>query len=132
MNVQLLISAALDARENAYAPYSNFFVGAALETANGKIYTGCNIESASFSGTICAERVALTKAVSDGETEFVALAVVGGGEEGVRELCAPCGVCRQMLAEFCRDDMPVFLAIDLDNYEETTLGELLPRAFRSF
>ena len=132
MNAELLISAALDARENAYAPYSNFFVGAAIESADGRIYTGCNIESASFSGTICAERVALTKAVSDGVTEFAALAVVGGGEEGVCELCAPCGICRQMLAEFCPDDMKVILAIDLDNYEETTLGELLPKAFRGF
>ena len=132
MNAELLISAALDARENAYAPYSNFFVGAALETEDGKIYTGCNIESASFSGTICAERVALTKAVSDGEMRFSALAVVGGGEEGVCEPCAPCGICRQMLSEFCGDDMPVILAVDLDNYEITTLGELLPRAFRSF
>ena len=132
MNREILISAALDARENAYAPYSNFFVGAALETKDGKIYTGCNIESASFSGTVCAERVAFTKAVSDGETEFSAIAIVGGGEDGIVELCAPCGICRQMLAEFCPDSMPVILAIDLDNYEETTLGELLPRAFRSF
>ncbi len=132
MNIPLLISAALDARENAYAPYSNFFVGAALETADGKIYTGCNIESASFSGTVCAERVALFKAVSEGETKFSAIAVVGGGEDGTNDYCAPCGICRQVLSEFCDDDMIVILARELDDYEETTLGELLPRAFRSF
>ena len=132
MNAEILISAALDARENAYAPYSGFFVGAAIETEDGKIYTGCNIESASFSGTICAERVALTKAVSEGETKFSAIAIVGGGEDGITDYCAPCGICRQLLAEFCDDDMTVILARDLDDYEITTLGELLPRAFRAF
>ena len=132
MNAEILISAALDARENAYAPYSNFFVGAAIETEDGRIYTGCNIESASFSGTICAERVALTKAVSEGVTKFSAIAIVGGGEDGIDGYCAPCGICRQLLAEFCDDDMVVILARDLDDYEVTTLGELLPRAFRAF
>lgn len=132
MNAEILISAALDARENAYAPYSNFFVGAAIETEDGRIYTGCNIESASFSGTICAERVALTKAVSEGVTKFSAIAIVGGGEDGITDYCAPCGICRQLLAEFCDDDMTVILARDLDDYEITTLGELLPRAFRAF
>ena len=130
MNAELLISAALDARENAYAPYSDFFVGAALETADGKIYTGCNLESASFSGTVCAERVALFKAVSEGETEFSALAVAGGGEGGVEDYCTPCGICLQVLSEFCPDSLTVILAKDLDDYEVVTLGDLLPRAFR--
>lgn len=130
MNAELLISAALDARENAYAPYSGFFVGAALETADGKIYTGCNIESSSFSGTVCAERVALFKAVSEGETGFCALAVAGGGESGVADYCVPCGICLQVLCEFCPDSLTVILAKDLDDYEITTLGALLPRAFR--
>ena len=130
MNAELLISAALDARENAYAPYSDFFVGAAIETSDGKIYTGCNIESASFSGTVCAERVALFKAVSEGETEFCAIAVVGGGENGVVDYCVPCGICLQVLSEFCPDSLTVIIAKDLDDYETTTLGALLPKAFR--
>ena len=121
-----LIQAALEARENAYAPHSGFAVGAAVLTDNGTIYTGCNVENAAFGETCCAERVAIFKAVSDGERYFSAIAVVGAqkGEEPSTP-CPPCGSCRQVMAEFCSDDLTV-LSTDL----ETTLGDLLPQAFR--
>lgn len=119
-----LIEAARDVRERAYAPYSNFKVGAALRTRNGKIYTGCNVESASYGLTVCAERVAIWKAVSEGETEFVEIAVVAGTEE----LTPPCGVCRQIIWEFCHD-IPVILANPKGKTEKVQMSELLPRAF---
>lgn len=128
--IQDLIEKAFKAREAAYVPYSNFGVGAALLTENGKVYTGCNIENASFSPTICAERVALFKAVSEGVRGFRAIAVVGG-KVGQTEFdfCPPCGVCRQALSEFCAGSFEVITAKSKDEYRVTPLAELLPQSF---
>ena len=104
-----LIQCAVEARKKSYSPYSNFKVGAALLTKNGKVYTGCNVENAAYTPTNCAERTAVFKAVSEGETEFAAIAIVGGKGEEPSEFCAPCGVCRQVLAEFCDDDFRLIL-----------------------
>lgn len=125
-----LLSMAVDARKRAYAPYSHFAVGAALMTADGTVFTGCNIENASFGATVCAERTALSKAVSEGHTDFVALAIVGrkGGSTSA-PICAPCGICRQVLSEFCKKDFPILMSGDGESYQKTTLGELLPFAF---
>lgn len=120
-----LIEAAVAARNNAYAPYSGFGVGAALLTAKGNIYCGCNIENAAFSPTLCAERAAIAAAVCNGERDFLLLAIVGGSDD----YCYPCGVCRQWLAEFCDEDFPVIIARDTDNYRLMKLSELLPYAF---
>ena len=119
-----LIEAAKRVRENAFAPYSNFKVGAAIATKSGKIFTGCNIENASYGLTICAERVAIFKAISEGETEFTQIAVVAD----TPELTPPCGACRQIIWEFC-GDVPVIFA-NLEGVTETVqMKELLPRAF---
>ncbi len=123
-----LMEAAVMARQNAYAPYSNHAVGAALLTTDGRIYTGCNIENAGYSATNCAERTAIFKAVSEGGRDFAAIAVVGGLGESLSPLCAPCGVCRQVLVEFCRLDMPVILGTP-EHLQVCALGELLPFAF---
>lgn len=120
-----LINAAIAARERAYAPYSKFRVGAAILTRDGRYYTGCNIENASYSLTCCAERVALFKAVSEGERNFEAVAVTAGTEE----YCTPCGACRQALAEF-GVDIKVFMANKKGDYLVQTLSELLPSAFK--
>lgn len=119
-----LITAAKSVRENAYAPYSKFRVGAAVRTKDGKIFTGCNVESASFGLTVCAERVAIWKAVSEGETDLTEIAIVADTEM----LTPPCGVCRQIIWEFC-GDVPVTIANC--NGESEVLGskDLLPRAF---
>lgn len=119
-----LIEAARDVREKAYAPYSNFKVGAAVRTKAGKIYTGCNVESASYGLTVCAERVAIWKAVSEGEKQFTEIAVVAD----TSELTPPCGVCRQIIWEFC-GDIPVIFANLKDDSEIVKMSELLPRAF---
>ncbi|MGB7068853.1 MAG: cytidine deaminase [Pyrinomonadaceae bacterium] len=121
-----LIDAANDVRENAYAPYSNFRVGAAVETDDGTIYTGCNVESASYGLTVCAERVAIWKGISRGEKKFGRIAVVVDTEE----LTPPCGVCRQIIWEFC-GDVPVILANLHGKTETLMMSELLPRAFDS-
>ena len=118
-----LIKLAEKARETAYAPYSGFFVGAALLCADGSVYTGCNVENASFSPTCCAERVAIFKAISDGKRDFEAIAVVGGKDD-TQQACYPCGVCRQVMSEFCGTD---FKIITTDS--ETALSELLPKSF---
>lgn len=125
-----LINEAIKARDYAYIPYSNFAVGAALLTESGKIYSGCNIENASFTPTNCAERTAVFKAVSEGERNFVAIAVVGGkyGEK-VSEYITPCGVCRQVLAEFCSKDFIIISAKNENDYREYTLNELFPGSF---
>ena len=119
-----LLELAKTARENAYAPYSNFLVGAALLCKDGKVYTGCNVENAAYSPTLCAERVAFGKAISEGEKDFVAIAVVGGkrGEETVP--CTPCGVCRQVMGEFCKPDF--LICTEGKTY---SLQELLPEGF---
>ncbi len=121
-----MIEAATEARDKAFAPYSNFKVGAAVKTENGKIYTGCNIENASYGLTICAERVAIFKAISEGETEFSEIAVVADTEE----LTPPCGACRQIIWEFC-GDVPVICANLKGDVETMPMNELLPKAFDS-
>lgn len=129
--IQDLIRRAMKAREYSYSPYSNFSVGAAILSESGKIYTGCNIESASYTPTICAERVALFKAVSEGERKFKMLALVGGpknGEKKTEEIVSPCGVCRQMLYEFGKD-LKVVMADNEEKYEVRMLEELLPYGF---
>ena len=130
MNHQDLIRLALDAREKAYAPYSRFAVGAALLCKDGSIYTGCNVENASFSPTCCAERTAVFKAVSEGKTEFCAIAVVGGKTgEAPDALCPPCGVCRQVLSEFCGADFEIILADGKGGVSILTADQLLPHRF---
>ena len=125
-----LVRMAIAARENAYTPYSHFKVGAALLAKDGRVFTGCNIECASYSPTNCAERTALFKAVSEGAREFSAIAVVGWKEgEKCTSFAAPCGVCRQMLFEFCGSDMPVIMAKSEEDTLVMTLGELLPVGF---
>ena len=130
MKHEELLNEAMKARENAYAPYSKFTVGAALMTSDGKVYRGCNIESSVFSPSLCAERVALAKAISEGEKEFTAIAIVGApsGEEPV-DACYPCGVCRQVLSEHV--DLKKFLIIVKEQGKvlTCTLSDLLPRAF---
>ena len=128
MNNKELVKAAFSAMERAYAPYSGYTVGAALLGKSGTLYTGCNVESASYSPTNCAERTAIFKAVSEGEREFTAIAVVGGAGDSLSELCAPCGVCRQVLAEFCNGDLRVIMG-NPDHIRVTTLADLLPHSF---
>ena len=128
MDYKTLMERAHSARQKSYSPYSHFQVGAALLTASGKVYTGCNIENAGYSATNCAERTAIFKAVSEGETEFEAMAIVGGKEGEVAPFCAPCGVCRQVIAEFCPKDFKIILG-NKDCYEVYTLETLLPFAF---
>ena len=127
MGYQNLIAHAMAAKESAYAPYSRFRVGAALLTANGKVYTGCNVENVSFSATNCAERTAVYKAVSEGEREFSAIVVHGDNHDYL----PPCGICRQVLAEFCDlDSFQVILANNEQDYKVMALAELLPGAFQ--
>lgn len=123
-----LILLAVAARRNAYAPYSGFRVGVALLGKSGKLYPGCNVENASYSATNCAERTAIFRAVSEGEREFDAIAIVGGQGDALLDFCAPCGVCRQVLSEFCGSDFRVVLGTP-ENYKSYTLGELLPYSF---
>lgn len=126
----LLTKEAISARSKAYSPYSHFSVGAALLTETGRIYTGCNIESASYSPTNCAERTAFFKAVGDGEREFRAIAIVGGKVgEPISSFCPPCGVCRQVMAEFCRPDFQICLIGPEGEWEIWKLKDLLPLGF---
>ncbi len=130
MDREKLIKEALCARKLSYAPYSHFNVGAALMSKDGEIFTGCNIENAGYSATNCAERTAFFKAVSQGVTKFLAIAIVGGKEGAEQlELCAPCGVCRQVMREFCSDDFEIILAKSEREYRIFTLKELLPMSF---
>ena len=128
--IQSLIREAFKARSFAYTPYSHFKVGAALLAKNGMVYTGCNIENAGYTPTNCAERTALFKAVSEGEREFTAIAIVGSkvGEKNTL-VTGPCGVCRQALFEFGGPSLTVIMAKSEDDYIVTTLGELLPYGF---
>ena len=128
MTEKELLLKAIEARDFAYAPYSNHKVGAALLGKSGKIYTGCNVENAAYTPTNCAERTAIFKAVSEGEREFTAIAIVGGVGESLSEICAPCGVCRQVLGEFCDKDMPIIMGTP-EKIVVSTLGELLPFSF---
>ena len=126
-----MIELAMQARTKAYAPYSNFQVGACVKMENGSYYTGCNIENASYGATNCAERTAVFKAVSEGKTEFRAIAIVGGpkGKEP-ENFCAPCGVCRQVMAEFCDPEtFRIILMNGAGEIREYLLKELLPLGF---
>lgn len=123
-----LMTKAHSARKKSYSPYSHFRVGAALLTKSGKVYTGCNIENAGYSATNCAERTAIFKAVSEGERDFEAIAIVGGREGEIADFCAPCGVCRQVIAEFCQKDFKIILG-NKNKFEVYTLDTLLPFAF---
>ncbi|MFZ5645438.1 MAG: cytidine deaminase [Bacillota bacterium] len=123
--VERLIKKALSIKENAYAPYSRFRVGAAVLTGDGEIYTGCNIENSSYGLTCCAERVAVFKAVSEGKTELSAIAVVSDSDD----FCSPCGACRQVLTEF-GEDMKVYMCNNRGEYEVKTASELLPGHFK--
>ena len=124
-----LIETAVKAREMAYAPYSHYKVGAALLAKSGKIYTGCNVENASFTPTNCAERTAFFKAVSEGDREFEMIAIVAGkdGEE-LSKNCTPCGVCRQVMTEFCDKDFKIILGTP-DDFKVLTLEEIMPHSF---
>ena len=124
-----LIRFAKEAREQAYAPYSGFLVGAALLCADGTVYTGCNIENAAYSPTNCAERTAFFKAVSEGKRAFVAMAIVAGPRAGKLSTTAPCGVCRQVMAEFCKPDFRILLSREGEDYTCHALAELLPHGF---
>lgn len=130
MNKKELCLAAIKALEKSYSPYSGCRVGAALLCKSGRIFTGCNIENAAFSPTVCAERTAIFKAVSEGEREFSAIAVAGKKGDEIAGIFPPCGVCRQVLGEFCPVDMPVLLvSSEQGDFEEYTLGQLLPISF---
>ncbi len=131
MTNQELMLQALDARKNAYAPYSRFTVGAALLASDGQVYLGCNVENAAYSPSVCAERTAFVKAMSDGKRAFAAIAIVGGPEESILpgEAIYPCGVCRQVLMEFCRPDFRVLVGTGPESYTEHTLQSLLPHGF---
>ena len=125
-----LVDLAIEAREHAYTPYSGFAVGAALLTKEGKVYQGCNIENSAFGPTNCAERTAFFTAVYEGERNFEAIAIVGGkAGEPISELCSPCGVCRQVMREFCKDDFKIYLSKGDGTYFETTLTNMLPFSF---
>lgn len=125
-----LICAAMEARQKAYAPYSDFLVGAALLSESGKIYQGCNIENASYGATNCAERTAVFRAVSEGETHFRAIAIVGGMRDKEPAYAYPCGICRQVLREFCDpNQMWVIVARSETDYKKRKLSELLPESF---
>lgn len=130
MNNSELINIALQSRLKAYCPYSGFAVGAALLCADGSVYTGCNIENSAFSPTVCAERTAFFKAVSDDKKDFVKIAVVGGEtEKEPQNYCPPCGVCRQVMKEFCSADFEIIIAKNSDEYKLKTLSDLLPESF---
>lgn len=128
--VERLIDTAIEQLKFSYTPYSNFKVGAALLTKSGKIYTGCNIENASYTPTNCAERTAFFKAVSEGVRDFQAICIVGGKDGKLTGYTAPCGVCRQVMMEFCDPKtFQIILAVDKERYEIYTLEELMPLGF---
>lgn len=128
--IEKLIDTAIEQLKFSYTPYSNFKVGAALLTKSGKIYTGCNIENASYTPTNCAERTAFFKAVSEGVRDFQAICIVGGKDGKLTEYTAPCGVCRQVMMEFCNPKtFQIILAVDKERYEIYTLEELMPLGF---
>ena len=129
MDTETLLEQAKGAMENAYAPYSGYKVGAALLCADGTVFTGCNIENAAYTPTVCAERTAIFKAVSEGKKDFVAIAVCGGKNGVITGFFPPCGVCRQVLREFCGDDFSIYLAGADGTYQTRTLAQLLPESF---
>ena len=125
----ILFDAAEKMLRFSYAPYSNFCVGAALLSADGKIFTGCNVENAAYGPSNCAERTAVFKAISEGVKDFVAIAIVGGKNGLIEDFCSPCGVCRQVLAEFCSKDFLILLKDKKNQVKEFTLEQLLPESF---
>lgn len=130
MTERKIITLAIKARKKSYAPYSHFHVGACLETEDGKYFCGCNIENAAYTPTNCAERTAFFKAVSEGERSFKRIAIVGGGEEGELQFCSPCGVCRQVMMEFCEPEtFQIIVAKSEEEYKVYTLQELFPKGF---
>ena len=131
MMPEKFIAQAKEAMAYAYAPYSGYHVGAALLCADGRVFTGCNIENAAYGPTNCAERTAIFKAVSEGCRDFTALAVCGGKEGKITGAFPPCGVCRQVLREFCGESFPVYVAGANGSYETLTLAQLLPHSFNA-
>lgn len=129
MTPQELVAMAKEAMTHAYVPYSGYKVGAALLCADGRVYCGCNIENASYTPTVCAERTAFFKAVYDGCRDFTAIAVVGGKDGIIEDIFPPCGVCRQVMREFCRDDFMVYMGGAGDRIEGYPLSEMLPHSF---
>lgn len=129
MSNEELCALAKKAMENAYAPYSGYRVGAALLTKSEKVYTGCNIENASYSPTVCAERTAIFKAVSDGERDFLKIAVAGGKDGKITGEFPPCGVCRQVMAEFCDENFKILVVNENNAYTEYCFSEILPFSF---
>ena len=129
MTKQELCTLAIKSMNNAYSPYSGYKVGAALLCDNGKVFTGCNVENSSYGATVCAERTAIFKAVSDGERDFSMLAVAGGKENELSDKFLPCGICRQVMSEFCKPEFIVLVVTSENTYKEFTLSELLPNAF---
>lgn len=125
-----LIKLAIEGAQNAYVPFSHFKVGAALLTNDDKVYLGCNIENSSYTPTNCAERTAFFKAISNGDKHFKAIAIVGGQDGNFDNFCAPCGVCRQVMQEFCNKDFKIYLGKANLEYKEYTLEELLPMGFK--
>lgn len=125
-----LILKAIESMKNSYSPYSNFKVGAALLSESGKVYTGCNIENVAFGPSICAERVAFFKAISEGEKNFSKIAVVGGKDGIISSATPPCGVCRQVMREFCNDDFEILIVRENENYDKVLLKDLLPNSFK--
>lgn len=129
MTPEALVQEAMQAMQNAYVPYSGFKVGAALLTKAGKVYRGCNIENAAFGPSNCAERTAFFKAISEGERDFAAIAVVGGRDGVVTGIFPPCGVCRQVMQEFCAPDFMIYMGRGDGSYEPVRLDALLPYGF---
>ena len=134
MNYDELVKTAIEMTKRSYVPYSHFHVGAALLDKSGKVWTGCNIENAAYGPSNCAERTAVFKAVSEGAREFEAIAIVGGpendaGNPQINDFCPPCGVCRQVLSEFCDRNFKIILANGKGEQKVFTLGELLPESF---
>ena len=128
--IEKMIGTAIEQLNYSYAPYSHFKVGAALLAKDGSLYTGCNIENAAYGPSNCAERTAFFKAVSEGERTFRAICIVGGKDGVLTEYAAPCGVCRQVMMEFCNpDDFQIILATSPEQYEIFTLRQLLPLGF---
>lgn len=124
-----LLNLAKSAAENAYSPYSGYRVGAVLVCKNGEVYCGCNVENSSYSATVCAERTAVLKAVSDGITDFSSIALIGLKDGIVQNNFTPCGVCLQVLSEFCGRDFKIIIGKNINEYETKTLGELMPYGF---
>jgi cytidine deaminase len=131
MTAEALVKSAKEAMMRAYSPYSGYKVGAALLCKDGTVYQGCNVENASYGGTNCAERTAFFKAIYDGQREFSAIAICGGKDGEITGLFPPCGICRQVMAEFCGADFLIYMVGANDTYVTKTLGEMLPCGFEA-